>query len=429
LNVAVLGLWHLGTVTAACLASAGHRVVGIDSDAKLVSGLRDGRPAIFEPGLEDLVKAGLASGTLSFSDDTRALRDAELVWVAFDTPVNDDDCADVQLVIDAVEKSFRDLAPTAVVVVSSQLPVGTTRQLEMAYAGAHRDNQVTFAYSPENLRLGRAISVFMQPDRVVVGATSPVARQRIEQCLAPVTTRIEWMSVESAEMTKHALNAFLATSVVFANEMASICETVGADAGEVERGLKTDSRIGSGAYLSPGGAVSGGTLMRDLGYLVDLGAANAVPVHLLASVRTSNNAHKEWTQRQLRAALGAMRGRRVAVWGLTYKPGTSTLRRSSALELCAWLITEGATVAVHDPVVRTLPNGTGDGIVVHDDPLAAAAGADALVLATPWPEYRAVAAAAILRALAQPLVVDAGRFLAATVGAQPGVRYVTVGKR
>ena len=429
MKVAVLGLWHLGTVTAAALASAGHDVVGIDADAAVVAALSEGRAPVFEPGLEDLVKAGLKSKTLSFTGDMRALRNAELVWVTFDTPVDEDDRADVEGVVEAVKKSFSDLAPSAVVVISSQLPVGTTATLEKACATAFKDKHVVFAYSPENLRLGRAIAAFMHPDRVVVGVAAAAARERIEQCLKPITSRIEWMSVESAEMTKHALNAFLATSVAFANEVASICETVGADAAEVERGLKSDSRIGASAYLSPGGAVSGGTLLRDVGYLVDLGGATRVPVHLLTAIRASNDAHKTWTRRRLASALGGIRGRRITVWGLTYKPGTSTLRRSGAIELCDWLSAEGATVSAHDPLVRTLPNGAGRGVIVHDDPLAAAAGADALVVATPWPEYRAVSADAIVNALAQPLVLDAGRFLAGTVGADPRVTYLTVGKR
>lgn len=430
MKVAVLGLWHLGTVTAACLASAGHQVVGIDSDANAVGALREGRPPVFEPGLEELVNAGLRSNALSFTDDSRALRDAELLWVTYDTPVDDDDRADVRVVIESVQRTFGDLAPGAAVVISSQLPVGTTARLEKSCASAFRHKNVAFAYSPENLRLGRAIAAFTQPDRVVVGVTAAAARERIEQCLAPITARIEWMSVESAEMTKHALNAFLATSVAFANEVASICEAVGADAAEVERGLKTDSRIGASAYLSPGGPVSGGTLLRDVTYLSDLGAANSVPVHLLTAVRASNDAHKTWTRRRLTNAMGSVRGRRITVWGLTYKPGTSTLRRSGAVELCAWLSAEGANVSAHDPVVRTLPAGVGGGgVVVHDDPLAAAAGADALVLATPWPEYRDISADALVSALARPLVLDAGRFLAATVGADPRVTYLTVGKQ
>jgi UDPglucose 6-dehydrogenase len=416
-------------VTAACLASAGHDVVGIETDAAVVAALREGRPPVFEPGLEELLKDGLRSKKLSFSSDMRALRDADLVWVTFDTPVDEDDRADIHGIVEAVKHSFGDLAQSAVVVISSQLPVGTTAKLQEACAAACRNKHVVFASAPENLRLGRAIAAFMQPDRVVVGVAAAAARERIEHCLRPITTRIEWMSVESAEMTKHALNAFLATSVAFANEVASICETVGADAADVERGLKSDGRIGASAYLSPGGAVSGGTLLRDVGYLVDLGGANGVPVHLLAATRASNDAHKMWTRRRLADALGVIRGRRITVWGLTYKPGTSTLRRSGAIELCDWLSEEGASVSAHDPVVRTLPAGAGRDVILHDDPLAAAAGADALVLATPWPEYRAVSADAIVRALARPLVLDPGRFLAATIGADPRVTYVTVGKR
>jgi UDPglucose 6-dehydrogenase len=327
-----------------------------------------------------------------------------------------------------VERAFPYLGDGAIILSSSQLPAGTTRGFEETWSSQAAGRSVSFACSPENLRLGKAIETFTKPDRVVVGVREARARNRIAELLAPITDRIEWMSVESAEMTKHAINAFLATSVTFANEIATICEQVGADAAEVERGLKTDMRIGPKAYLSPGGAFAGGTLARDIVYLAGLGAALAVPVDLLASVQSSNDRHRTWPQRRLTQALGGVRGRTIAVWGLTYKPGTDTLRRSSALTLCAWLDAEGAHVRAHDPVVpRSAPDLPG-AIEIASSALDAVAGADALVVSTAWPEYRAVAAGAVKERMTGTLVLDANRFLAATLGAEPGLRYVSVGK-
>ena len=269
---------------------------------------------------------------------------------------------------------------------------------------------VSFSYSPENLRLGKAISVFTQPDRVVIGTRTETSRRVFAEMLAPFTDHIEWMSVESAEMTKHALNAFLATSVTFINEIAAICEHVGADAKEVERGLKSESRIGPKAYLGPGGAFAGGTLARDIAFLTQLGRQNDLPIHLVPAVRASNDAHKNWPRRRLVELLVDLKGKRIAIWGLTYKAGTDTLRRSSAIELCQWLLEQDSQVQAHDPAVKKLPVQYA-GIQLCSSPLEAAREADALVIATEWPDYRSVAMPDIMAAMHFPIVLDANRFL------------------
>jgi len=250
----------------------------------------------------------------------------------------------------------------------------------------------------------------------------------MQELLRPFSSRIEWMSVESAEMTKHALNAFLATSVAFVNEVATLCEQVGADAKEVERGLKSDLRIGSRAYLSPGAAFAGGTLARDIMFLTNIGAAHNQPTHLLSAVRESNDAHRQWIRHKLQSILGDLRGQRVAVWGLTYKPGTDTLRRSASLELCEWLVQQGASVNAHDPAVKTLPRELAKRFKVHATALAALEGASALVVATEWPEYQSLSSEAVLAAMRVFLVLDPNRFLATTLGSDPRIKYVTVGK-
>lgn len=428
MKVAVLGLWHLGTVIATCLASRGHDVVGVDFDPAVVDGLRRGQPPIFEPGLDLLLQDGVAAGRLRLTSDAAAVAHAELVWIAYDTPVDDDDRADVEYVVERTLRLFPHLPDGALVLVSSQLPVGTTRRLEEAFAGVAAGRRVAFACSPENLRLGNAIEAFTRPDRVVVGVREARDREAIAALLAPITDRIEWMSVESAEMTKHALNAFLAASIAFVNEVASLCEQVGADAAEVRRGLTSDVRIGARAYLSPGGAFAGGTLARDVVGLSRLGRAHGVPTDVLSAIKSSNDAHRGWARRRLTRVLDGVTGKLVAVWGLTYKPGTDTLRRSSSIELCQALVSEGATVHAHDPVVRELPAHAGVGIRLLADPLDALAGASALVIATPWPEYRTVPADDVVGRMKQAVVLDAGRFLGETLGNDPRVRYFSVGR-
>jgi UDPglucose 6-dehydrogenase len=429
MNVCVAGLWHLGTVTAACLASAGHHVVGLDFDSEVVDRLAAGQPPLFEPGLEDLTRAGLASRRLRFTTDPAvAAADADVVWIAYDTPVDDDDRADVSSVVERTTRLFAHLRSRTLVLVSSQMPVGTTAQLERAFAREADGRAVTFGYSPENLRLGKAIAAFSQPDRVVVGVRSVDDRARVANLLRPFTERIEWMSVESAEMTKHALNAFLATSITFINEIAVLCERVGADAAEVERGLKSEMRIGAKAYLSPGAAFAGGTLARDVLFLSGLGRTHGVSTALLSSVKASNDAHRIWEQRQLERLLPSVAGTTIGVWGLAYKPGTDTLRRSSAIELCRWLLEHGAAVQAHDPAVTRLPADIAGPIVLADSALAAVDRASALVVATPWPAYRAIAPADVVSRMSRCLVLDANRFTGDTLGRDARVEYVSVGK-
>jgi UDPglucose 6-dehydrogenase len=428
MKVCVAGLWHLGTVTAACLASGGHDVTGLDFDEATTGRLQGGTPPLFEPGLEDLVRAGLAAGRLRFTSDAAAAASADVVWVTYDTPVDDEDRADVEFVVERVARLFPHLRSGALVLTSSQLPVGTTRRLEAAFARASGGRSVEFGYSPENLRLGKAIAVFSQPDRVVVGVRTPEARQRVADLLRPITERIEWMSVESAEMTKHALNAFLATSVTFINEIATLAEQVGADASEVERGLKTEMRIGPHAYLSPGGAFAGGTLARDIVFLSRLGQQTGVVTHLLSSVKNSNDEHRGWASRRLEQLLDGVKDKTIGVWGLTYKPGTDTLRRSSAVELCQWLASRGANVIAFDPAVKTLPDGLAGQLRLVGTAEDAVAGTDALVVSTPWPQFRDVAAADVVSRMSGRLVIDANRFLGRTLGASADLHYVSVGR-
>ena len=428
MKIAVVGVWHLGSVTAACAANAGHEVVGFDPDSAVVDGLAKGTPPVAEPGLAAIVADGLEAGRLRFTTRIpEAVRAAEIVWVCFDTPVDDEDRADVKMVTDQVEATFPFLADGAVVLMSSQVPVGTAAALERAWAPVAGGRTVSFAVSPENLRLGKAIEVFTHPDRVIIGVRDDRARGILTALFTPISDRLEWMSVESAEMTKHAINAFLATSVTFINELATLCEQTGADAKQVERGLKTEKRIGPGAYLGPGGAIAGGTLARDVMFLRAIGVSTNRPTPFFDGLLASNTSHRQWARRRLASELGSLIGTTVAVWGLTYKPGTDTLRRSEAIELCRWLLSQGARVHVHDPAVNGLPDDLA-AAARSDDPIAAARGAAALVVATEWPIYRQVDLDELAAALPEGLVLDANRFLGATLGRDPRFRLVSVGQ-
>ena len=427
MKVCVQGLWHLGSVSAACLASLGHDVIGLDEDVQVIDRLSQGKAPLLEPGLDDLIQAGIDTGKLTFSSMTRvALEGAEVLWVAFDTPVDDEDHADVNFVQSQIEAVLPFLAHGAVVVVSSQMPVGSVRKLEAFMQLNLPGKNVSFACSPENLRLGKALEVFLKPDRIVVGVRDDHAREVLERLLSPITDKLEWMSVESAEMTKHAINAFLAVSIAFANEIAAICELVGADAKEIERGLKTETRIGPRAYLSPGGPFAGGTLARDIAFLDIESQSNNLITPLLSSVRASNDEHKHWVRRKLQQRFGTLVGVSIAIWGLTYKPGTDTLRRSLAVELCDWLLTRGAQLRVYDPAVKRLPENWAGKVVHCETSLDAVMDARVLVVGTEWSEFKQAASGLIGKAPSDLLVVDANRHLEAQVS-QLGFKYLAVG--
>ncbi|MDA9661118.1 nucleotide sugar dehydrogenase [Gammaproteobacteria bacterium] len=427
MQVCVQGLWHLGSVTAACLASVGHDVIGLDTDPTTIDGLAQGRAPLFEPGLDALLQAGIATKNLRFlASPADAVASVAVLWVAFDTPVDEEDQADVEFVHTQIKGVLPLLAEGAVVLVSSQMPVGSIRKLEDFARLSLPNKRLSFVCFPENLRLGKAIDVFLKPDRIVVGLSNPESRATLERLLLPITDKIEWMSIESAEMTKHAINSFLATSVTFANEIAAICELVGADAKEVERGLKTEARIGPKAYLSPGGPFSGGTLARDIEFLSMASRAKNLVTPLLSSVRPSNDEHKNWVRRKLLDQFGKLKDVTVAIWGLTYKPGTDTLRRSLAVELCDWLLEQGAFVHVHDPAVEHLPEPWVGRVFNHKLALEALAKADVLVIGTECPEFREKASE--LASVAKPhlVVIDANRHLQVAL-ANSDIKYLAVG--
>ena len=425
MNITVFGLWHLGCVTAACTAAAGNRVVGLDLDATVIDDLRAGNSPISEPGLTELIASETQAGRLRFTTDIAdAVREAEVLWVAFDTPVNENDEADVDFVRRQLDRVGPSLKPGTIVLISSQVPAGFTRELQKsAWAKG-----LYFAYSPENLRLGKALDVFRHPERVVLGISDPSITPKLEQLFAPFTTNVVWMSVESAEMTKHAINAFLATSVTFANELARLCEVVGADAKEVERGLKSEGRIGPKAYLAPGVAFSGGTLARDLRFLTHFGRAHHVSTPLFDGVIAGNDTHKGWTREKIAGLLKGVTSPIVAVLGLTYKPGTDTLRRSASVELCRWMHAQGYRVQAHDPAITALPDDLQKVISLRQSPAEALHGADLAVVATEWPEFRSLSSNDFMSSMRRPAVIDPNWFLAQALAGDSRIRYVTTGR-
>jgi len=425
MKICVYGLWHLGCVTAGCLAEAGFEVLGLDDDAYLVAEFQKGHAPLHEPGLDDLIAKGIASGKLSASTDAKAtFAGADVLWVTFDTPVNDRDEADVAYVRAKLEAIVNFIAPGTLILISSQVPAGFTASLEKDW----RARNLRYAVSPENLRLGKALDVFRKPDRVIVGLRAGVGLETIEAVFKPFSDNLIVMSIESAEMTKHAINAFLATSVTFINEIARICEQVGANAKEVERGLKSESRIGPKAYLGPGSAFAGGTLARDLRFLVDLGARHEVATPVFAGVIASNDRHRDWLHDRVSSILVELPDPTVAVLGLTYKPGTNTLRRSSSVELCQWLASLKVRVQAHDPAIEVLPEELQGILTLCPSAQGALQGADLAILATEWPAFRTLSSADFFAKMRVARVIDQNWYLADVLGNDARIHYMATGR-
>jgi UDPglucose 6-dehydrogenase len=424
MRVVVYGLWHLGCVTAACTSAGGHRVVGLDSDEKVVADLQQGKAPIREPGLDELIARQIAAGNLKFTTDAKsALGDAEVLWVCFDTPVTEQDEADVDFLIQRLDAIADALRPQTLVLISSQVPVGFTASLAQRW----KDRQLHFAYSPENLRLGTAIEAFTKPDRIVIGSRNKEDEVKVAELFKAYCRQGLVMSIESAEMAKHALNAFFAMSIAFANELARLCEAVGADAPRVAAALKSEARIGPKAYLSPGGAFAGGTLARDVRFLMGFGQQHHVDTSLISAIRASNDVHKKWSADRVKRLMAGESDPVVAVLGLVYKVGTSTLRRSASVELCKQLHEAGMKVRAFDPAISELPPELSDSIQLCSDWKQALRGADVMVVATPWPEFLVIKGDDLVKLMRRPNIVDPAWSLK-MLADDPRIAYFATGR-
>lgn len=444
MKVCVVGSGYVGLVTAACIADMGHRVVCVDIDAGKVACLSRGEVPIHEPGLHELMATGLADGRLRFSADWQDVPLADsVVFIAVGTPARPDGSADLSQVMAVADELGRRIAGYCVVVVKSTVPVGTGEQVQaridrgLAVRGARIDYDV--ASNPEFLKEGAAINDFMRPDRVVIGTGSERARQVMADLYAPFVRnhpRVMFMGVRDAEMTKYASNAMLATKISFINEIAAICEKVGVDVEQVRLGMGADQRIGH-HFIYPGCGYGGSCFPKDVRALAFLAQEAGVEPLLLSAVDRRNDVQKHSLFAKLAARWGQdMGGRRVAVWGLSFKPGTDDVREAPALALVQDLCRAGATVCAYDPVAmesarRALPAGLAEEGQLHFAPsqYAALDGADALVLVTEWKAFRRPDFAEVRRRMRGNLVIDGrNQYVIADVLAH-GFEYEGIGRK
>jgi len=428
-KVCTLGLWHLGCVASACLAEMGYTVTGYDPDADRGQNLMKGAPPLYEPGLAELIDAGLNSGRLAFTDDlAQAVAGAHFVLFTFDTPLDDRDQADPSGILATAAQVGESLEDGATVIVMSQVPVGTCLDIERAIQRAHPGRRFGLVYSPENLKLGQAIDRFRHPPMVVLGADDEGALGAAEALFSPLLAPKLRLDLRTAEMLKHVLNAFSATCISFSNEIAALCDLAGADAVALAEAMHYDGRFGPETPLRPGLGFAGGTLARDLNALRSLGARSGQGTPLLDAVLAVNQGQKQRVLDKLRRVYGSLSGLTVSVFGLTYKPGTSTLRRSLSLELIAELAAQGCVVRAYDPKadIRELP--VGFPAHVGADPYEMVRGSDALIILTGWPDFRGLDYTAIGRSMRQPILIDALNLLDQEALLGQGFRYLGSGR-
>ena len=385
-TIGVIGLWHLGCVLCASWSKLGNKVLGFDYESSRIDDLNRGKPPIYEPGLEEVIQEGMQKGNLVFSDDVKSLETCDFVFLSYDTPVGDDDGSDTAILERAVNDAKRVMKDHAVLIVSSQSPVGLCGTLRSKMRA--ENPTLELAYSPENLRLGEAIACYLNPGRIILGTDSESAKEKCADLFSQVKADLLTMNLESAEMVKHGINSFLAMSIVFANHLADICEMSGARIDDVVRGMKSDPRIGQKAYLAPGIGFSGGTLGRDLKVLEERNLGGDGDARLFGLVHSLNQERKGTIVRRIEKILGGVDGRNIGLLGLTYKPGTSTLRRSVPLEIAKSLMGSGANVKLFDPKADYSELASTDEFTIAENIEAVSLSADVLILLTEWEDFR-----------------------------------------
>ncbi len=432
MNITVVGTGYVGLVVGACLAETGNAVVCADVDEGKIDGLTRNVLPIYEPGLDAYVERNQRDGRLRFTTDVAsAIGSAEVVFIAVGTPPDEDGSADLRHVLAVAGEIGKHMRRELVVVTKSTVPVGTAAKVAAAI-GAHAQHSYHVCSNPEFLKEGAAVDDFMKPDRVVIGVETDHARSVMAELYAPFVRTgrpIIFMDIPSAEMTKYAANAMLATRISFMNEIANLCERVGANVDLVRKGVGSDDRIGP-AFLFPGPGYGGSCFPKDVKALVRTGHEYEAPLAVLAAVEAVNDRQKLRLFEKLRGVLGdRLRGARVAVWGLAFKPNTDDMREAPSLVLIEALLAAGASVAAHDPAAMPeTRRKLGDRITFADTGYAALDGAEALVVVTDWNEYRHPDFARIKRSLKQPIVIDGRNLYDPGKMRTLGFQYVSIGR-
>jgi UDPglucose 6-dehydrogenase len=433
MRIAMIGTGYVGLVSGACFADFGHHVTCVDKDAKKIDALRKGTIPIYEPDLDRLVAENMSGGRLDFATDLKApVAAADAVFIAVGTPSRrGDGHADLTYVYAAAREIAASLSGFTVVVTKSTVPVGTGDEVERIIREARPDADVAVVSNPEFLREGAAIRDFKHPDRIVVGLTDERAKKVMADIYRPLYLNqapILFTGRRTAELTKYAANAFLATKITFINEIADLCEKVGADVQEVARGIGLDNRIG-GKFLHAGPGFGGSCFPKDTLALIKTGQDFAAPLRIVETVAAVNDARKRAMARKVSTALGGnLRGKTVAVLGLTFKPNTDDLREAPSIPLITALKDMGAKVRAYDPAGMANARAEFPDVEFADGPYPCAEGADALVIVTEWEQFRALDLDRLKKTMKQPVLIDLRNVYRPDEMEQLGFVYDSVGR-
>ena len=430
-HVLVVGTGYVGLVAGACFAETGVTVICADIDQKKIDSLKQNILPIYEPGLDSLVARNQSEGRLSFTTDVpSAIAAADVIFIAVGTPPDEDGSADLQYVLGVAEQIGRYMTRETVVVTKSTVPVGTAEKVRASVA-KHAAHPFHVVSNPEFLKEGAAIDDFLKPDRVVLGVDSEFAREVMTELYAPFVRTgkpVIFMDIPSAEMTKYAANSMLATRISFMNEIAALCEQVGANVDLVRKGIGSDARIGP-SFLFPGPGYGGSCFPKDVKALLRTAEDRGVPLRVLAAVEDANDAQKHVLARKLAAVLPTLKCARIAIWGLAFKAQTDDMRESAALVLIDELLAAGATVVAHDPeAMHEAKRRLGDRISYAETNYAALVGADALVIVTDWNAYRTPDFARVKAALKSPVIVDGRNLYDPAKLRALGFTYASIGR-
>lgn len=436
MNIAIVGTGYVGLVSGACFAEVGIDVTCVDIDRNKIENLTKGIIPIYEPGLEHLVKRNVAEGRLHFATDlSECIDSVEVVFCAVGTPPDEDGSADLKYVRDVARRFGELINGYTIFVTKSTVPVGTSvivrEEITRALALRGADVEFEVASNPEFLKEGAAIKDFMSPDRVVIGTGSPRARKVMERLYRPFLLnnfRVIFMDIASAEMTKYAANSMLATRISFMNDIANLCELVGADVNMVRKGIGTDARIGT-KFLYPGCGYGGSCFPKDVKALLHTGERHGYRMRIIEAVEEVNEAQKGIVYRKIAGEIGNLKGKRIAVWGLAFKPETDDMRQAPSLIVIEKLLSAGAEVTVYDPVAMDeCRRRIGNSVNYARDMYEATVDADALALLTEWKQFRLPSWQVVKRAMRGNLVVDGRNIYDAQELADEGLTYRCIGR-
>jgi UDPglucose 6-dehydrogenase len=433
MNITMIGSGYVGLVSGACFADFGHNVICVDSDASKIERLKRGEIPIFEPGLDELVATNVNQKRLSFTTDLApAVKGADAVFIAVGTPSRrGDGHADLSYVYAAARTIADALDGFTVVVNKSTVPVGTGDEVERIIRDANPTADFAVVSNPEFLREGAAIDDFKRPDRVVIGVEEPRAKEIMEEIYRPLSLNappLVFVGRRTSELTKYAANAFLATKITFINEIADLCEKVGADVQDVARGIGLDNRIGK-KFLHAGPGYGGSCFPKDTLALIKTGQDEGAALRIVETVVAVNDARKRAMARKIIQALGgSVRGKKIALLGLAFKPNTDDMRDAPSLAIVASLAGDGAQVHAYDPESMELARPLMPDVTFHDDAYSAIDGADALAIVTEWDAFRALDLERVKYALKAPIIIDLRNIYRPADIRKRGFTYVSIGR-